>query len=159
VNRKKILKIANEISESVAETLGYELVDLEFVKDHSEYFLRIYIDKHGGVNLDDCQRMSEIVSEKLDEVDVIKVSYYLEVSSPGLDRPLKTDKDLRRNKGKDIDVNLYSSLNGKKKYSGELAGFDEENVIIKDKQGNEIQLPKEIISQIKLAVEFERRFI
>lgn len=154
VNRKKILKTANEISESTAEALGYDLVDLEFIRDHSEYFLRIYIDKPGGVNLDDCQKMSEIVSEKLDDADVIDVSYYLEVSSPGLDRPLKTDRDLERNKGRNIDISLYKSLNGKKKYSGELTGFDEKNVVIKDNQGEEIQLPKEIISQIKQAVEF-----
>ncbi|HLR35761.1 MAG TPA: ribosome maturation factor RimP [Tissierellales bacterium] len=154
MSRKKILDSANEISTLAAEALGYELVDLEFVKEHSEYFLRIYIDKPGGVNLDDCQKMSEIVSEKLDEVDIIEVSYYLEVSSPGLDRPLKTDKDLNRNIGRDVDISLYSNLNGKKKYSGELIGFNEEYVEIRDDQGIETQLPKEIISLIKLAVKF-----
>ena len=154
MDRKKILESASKISESAAEILGYELVDLKFVKEHSDYFLRIYIDKPGGVNLDDCQKMSEIVSDKLDEVDIIEVSYYLEVSSPGLDRPLKTDKDLNRNKGKDIDISLYTSLNGKKKYSGELIGFDEKYVEIRDNEGNGIRIPKEIISQIKLAVEF-----
>lgn len=154
MNRKKIIKEATNISEAVAESLGYDLVDLEFVRDHSEYFLRIYIDKPGGVNLDDCQKMSEIVSEKLDEIDIINVSYYLEVSSPGLDRPLKTDKDLNRNKGRNIDVNLYKNYDGRKMYSGELSTFDDEYVNIIDDKGETIQLPRDIISQIKLSVEF-----
>ncbi len=96
--------------------------------------------------------MSEKVSEQLDEMEIIEVSYYLEVSSPGLDRPLKTDKDLKRNMGKEIEINLYSKLNGKKKYLGKLIDFNKGYVKIKDEQEEEIELPKKIISQIKLFV-------
>ena len=89
LSRKNLLTTIRNIAEPIAEELGYDLVDLEFVKEGKNHFLRIFIDKPGGVNLDDCQKMSQLVDSKLDEEDPIDVSYYLEVSSPGLDRPLK----------------------------------------------------------------------
>ncbi len=97
------------------EDLGYDLVDIEFVRENAEQFLRFYIGKREGVSIDDCQKVSEAVGNKLDEIDPIEGSYYLEVSSPGLDRPLKTDKDLKRNIGKEIEISLYKNIDGKKK--------------------------------------------
>lgn len=132
MNKKEVLKIIKEMCNEIAEKFNYELVDVEYVKEMGSRFLRVYIDKPGGVTLDDCQQMSEVLSEKLDEKDPISESYYLEVSSPGLDRPLKTDKDLKRNMGKDIEIKLYSPINNKKIYEGRLEKFDEKEITILD---------------------------
>lgn len=153
MNKKEILKTIAKVSETIAEELGLELVDLEFVKEFGSNFLRIYIDKPGGISLDDCQEVSEKVSEFLDEKDPIKDHYYLEVSSPGLDRPLKNDKDLKRNMGEEIEISLYQNLDGKKKYDGYLIGFDDENLEI-DSNNRKIVLPRELISLIKLKINF-----
>lgn len=154
MNKKGILGIIKDICEPLAEELGYELVDIEFVKESSSHFLRIYLDKPGGINLDDCQNMSQLVSEKLDEKDPIKVAYYLEVSSPGLDRPLKTDKDLKRNLGKDIEIKLYEALDGKKLIEGTLENFSDSLIVLKTETNNTIEVPRELVAVVKLAVKF-----
>ncbi len=154
MNRKGIESIVKDIGEQLAEELGYELVDVEFIKEGSNYFLRVYLDKFGGINLDDCQKMSQLLSEKLDEKDPISTPYYLEVSSPGLDRPLKTDKDLKRNLGREIEIKLYEPLDGKKIIEGILEDYEEKSIVIKTEINEIIKIPKEIIALIKLAVKF-----
>lgn len=154
MSKKEVLKSVRNICESIATSLNYELVDVEYIKESGSYYLRIYIDKPGGITLDDCQIMSVAVSEKLDENDPIKEAYYLEVSSPGLDRPLKTDKDLKRNLGKDIELNLYKTFNNRKSYEGKLEDYNNEEVIILDEMNNKILIPKELISIIKIAIKF-----
>lgn len=141
------------ICERICEDLGYELVDVEYVKEKSDYYLRIFIHKPGGVSLDDCQIMSENLSNLLDEKDIIKNPYYLEVSSPGLDRPLKTDKDLERNIGKEVEVNLYKAINNQKKYEGELIAYDKESITIRTND-NELILERKDISVIRLTIKF-----
>lgn len=153
MNKKEMLKIVNKISDNIAESLGYELVAVEYVKELGSYFLRVYIDKIGGVTLDDCQKMSEELSAKLDEKDPISEEYYLEVSSPGLDRPLKTDKDLERNLNKDVELKLYKPFKNKKSYEGELKSFSKEEIILEEKEVF-IKVPREYISIIKLAIKF-----
>lgn len=148
-----MLDIITEISEDIAEELGYDLVDVEYIKESGNYFLRIYVDKLGGITLDDCQKMSEELSEKLDEKDPIPGEYYLEVSSPGLDRPLKTDKDLKRNLNKDLELGLYRPLNNKKNYEGELKKYTDENITL-EQNGDLIDIPREYISIIKLSIKF-----
>jgi ribosome maturation factor RimP len=145
----KILTICEEI----CGDLGYELVDVEYVKEKSDYYLKVFIHKHGGVNLDDCQIMSERVSEILDDKDIVKNPYYLEVSSPGLDRPLKTDKDLERNIGKEIEISLYKAIDGQKKYEGKLTAYNKENIII-EIIDNEKILDRQDISIIRLTIKF-----
>lgn len=154
MSKKEVLRIVRDICDEVASVLDYDLVDVEYVKEFGGYFLRVYIDKPGGVTLDDCQNMSEVLSDKLDEKDPINTSYYLEVSSPGLDRPLKTDKDLKRNIGKDIEISLYTPINNKKKYEGNLKDFDENIVTITDDKDNPIDIPRNAISLIRLSVKF-----
>ena len=112
MSKKEILNKVKEICNPIVESLDFELVDIEYVKEFGSYYLRVYIDKLGGITLDDCQKVSQLLSDKLDKDDPITSAYYLEVSSPGLDRHLKTDKDLKRNIGKDIIVNLYKSYDG-----------------------------------------------
>ncbi|NLN15645.1 MAG: ribosome maturation factor RimP [Tissierellia bacterium] len=146
--------MVREMSLQVAEELGFELVDVEYVKEFGSYILRIFIDKEGGVNTDDCERMSEKLSALLDEKDPIKNPYFLEVSSPGLDRPLKTDRDLERNLEKEVEIKLYKPIDKKKNYQGYLVDFNEQAVIIEDEDGNKIELPRELISIIRLAIKF-----
>lgn len=154
MNKKGVIEIVKRICNPLAEELGYELVDVEFLKESSSYFLRVYLDKPGGINLDDCQKVSQLLSEKLDEKDPISVAYYLEVSSPGLDRPLKNDKDLKRNLGKEVDIKLYEALESKKTIEGYLENYDDKEIIIKTELGKLINIPREIIALIKLAVKF-----
>ena len=148
-----MLSIVKKIANDISKDLGYELVDVEYIKELGSYFLKIFVDKPGGVNLDDCQMMSERLSEQLDEKDPIKGEYYLEVSSPGLDRPLKTDKDLKRNLGKDVELKLYKPFGNKKNYEGELSDYSKELITL-EKDENKIEIPREYISLIKLSIKF-----
>ena len=154
MNKKEIINEVTAICDSIATSLNYELVDVEYIKELGSFYLRVYIDKQGGITLDDCQNMSETISNKLDEKDPITSAYFLEVSSPGLDRPLKTDKDFNRNIGKDIDLNLYSAFNNKKKYEGRLIEYNQEFITINDEDENEIKIPREAVSVVKLALKF-----
>lgn len=153
-NRREMFKLVGEVCESLAEELGFELVDIEYVKEFGSYFLRVFIDKPGGVTSDDCEEMSVRLSPILDEKDPIKEPYYLEVSSPGLDRPLKTDKDLKRNLNKEVEIKLYKALNKVKNYQGRLVEFNDDTIIIEDGSGEVISLPKDLISLVRLVIKF-----
>lgn len=148
-----MLEIIKNISETIAKELEYELVDLEYIKEAGNYFLKIYVDKAGGITLDDCQKMSQELSTKLDEIDPIPGEYLLEVSSPGLDRPLKTDKDLKRNLNKDVELRLYRPFNNRKIYEGELKDYTNENITLEIDEGL-VDVPREYISIIKLSIKF-----
>ncbi len=154
MNKKQIIEGIKNISEPIAEEFGFELVDVEFLKEGSSHFLRVYLDKPGGINLDDCQLMSQTLSDKLDEKDPISVAYYLEVSSPGLDRPLKTDKDLNRNIGKEVEIKLYEPSDGKKILEGILESYNKEDINIKIESGDIMNIARKSVAVIKLAVKF-----
>ena len=111
-----------QIAEPKAEELGLELIDCEYKKEGGRRVLRLYIDKKGGVGLDDCEAVSRSVEPVLDSEDFIDEAYTFEVSSPGLDRPLKTDRDFVRYEGEDVEVGLYAAIDGKKKFTGKLIG-------------------------------------
>lgn len=153
MSRRGIINIIREECEPAIEELGYDLVDVEYVKENSNNFLRIYIGKAGGITVDDCQTVSRIIGDKLDELDPIKESYYLEVSSPGLDRPLKTDKDFKRNIGRNIELNLYAELDGKKIYSGELIDFTKEYIEIRKNKSEHKKIQRDVIADVKLSIE------
>lgn len=150
--KKRVTDIVKELILPIIDNTGLELVDIEFVKEGQNWFLRVYIDKDDGVTLDDCQMVSESLSEKLDEVDPISQNYYLEVSSPGLDRPLKTDRDFEKYKGRLIEVYLYEPIEGKKVMEGLLIERTKDNVVIKSEQDSLIDIPKDKISKVKLSV-------
>lgn len=154
MNKKAAIKSVMDLCEVITTDLNYELVEVEYLKESGSYYLRVYIDKPGGITLDDCQIMSINLSEKLDEDDPFNESYYLEVSSPGLDRPLKTDKDLKRNIGKEIEVKLYKALDNRKNYVGHLTDYNNVELTISSDDKNTIKIPRELISQIKLAIKF-----
>lgn len=125
-----------------------ELVDVEYVRERERY-LRVFIDKTGGIHIDDCQNLSERLEAELDKSDLIKESYILEVSSPGLDRALKKPRDFEREKGKKIDISLYAPLDGKKETTGTLAGYDGESVFLDDGR----IIPKDKISLVRLHID------
>ena len=126
-----------DIVEPTVTALGYELSEVEYQKEFDNWVLTLYIDHPDGVSLDDCELVSNAVDPVLDAADPIEQAYYLSVSSLGIDRPLKTDKDYQRNIGKVMDVQLYAPLNGKKEYPGTLTAFDEETYTIELKSGSE----------------------
>ena len=145
-------KIESQVESLMAEILqgtDYELVDVEYVKER-DWYLRVFVDKAGGIDLDDCQAISEKLGAKLDEVSIINVAYNLEVSSPGIDRILKKDKDFIRETGKVVDVTLYAPLDGKKLFVGELEGRDEKFLRLKDIE----PLPLEKVAQVRLHIDF-----
>ena len=123
-------KVEQLLKQPVAE-LGYELCDVEFIKEYGDWVLTLYIDKEGGVNIDDCERVSRAVDPLLDEADPIEQAYMLSVSSLGLDRPLKKDADYARNLGKRVEFKLFAPKDGKKEFTGELIRFDDASVTVK----------------------------
>ena len=133
---------------------NFELVDVEYVKEAGNWYLRAYIDKEGGITVDDCEIISRRLGDWLDEKDIIADSYILEVSSPGLGRPLKKDKDFNRSIGEDVDIKLYKPLNKQKDFTGTLISFDKDTVTIAQEDGAELTLNRPEIALIRLAFDF-----
>lgn len=151
-----------EIYEKKAETLilpiitknNYELVDVEFVKEGSNWYLRAYVDKEGGFTVNDCEKVSREFSDLLDEEDFIEESYILEVSSPGLGRPLKKDKDFERSLGEEVEVKLYKAIEEQKEFSGTLDAYDEMTVTLEFENDIKKMFERKNIALIRLAVDF-----
>lgn len=152
--RKSIEATIEEIVQPIVDSKNFEIVDIEYVKEAGEYYLRVYLDKEGGISLSDCELVSRELSEILDQKDPIKDNYFLEVSSPGLDRPLKKDKDFVRYQGRDVEIKLYKPLNGSKQLEGELLGLtDDKNIkVIIDNE--EVEFNKKDVALIRLAIKF-----
>ncbi len=131
----------------------FELVDVEYVKEGSNWYLRVYIDKEGGINVDDCELISRALSDLLDEHDFIDEAYVLEVSSPGLGRPLKKDKDFQRSIGEEVEIKLYKPKDGSKDYRGILKSYDRNSIVIEEDGVDEVFLRSEI-ALIRLAFDF-----
>lgn len=139
-------KVENLISKTIND-LGYDLYDVEYVKEGKDYFLRIYIDSEKGIDLDDCEKVSNAINELIDKEDYIKEQYFLEVSSSGVERVLRKDKHLKANLGKEVSIKLFKQINGKKQYKGILKDFDENFITIFDEE--EIKIDRKNVSQIK----------
>ena len=133
---------------------AFELVDVEYVKEVGIWYLRAYIDKEGGITVDDCEIISRRLGEWLDKEDFIDDSYILEVSSPGLGRPLKKEKDFARSIGRDVEIRLYKPLNKQKEYTGTLASYDADTVTITLEDGSDMIFKKSEIALIRLAFDF-----
>jgi len=156
---KKVEELVASWMESYENAASYELNRTEFVKEGADWYLRVYVDKveadgYGVMGTDDCEAISRYLSEKLDEADPIKQNYYLEVSSPGMDRPLLKDKDFERFMGSEIEIKLYKAMDGKKFYTGKLTGYGNGTVTIIDEKGKEISLQRSDAAKINLAVVF-----
>lgn len=142
-----------ELVTPLIEQNNFELVDIEYVKEGSNWYLRVYIDKLGGINVDDCELISRALSDKLDEEDFIDDAYILEVSSPGLGRPLKKDKDFERSLGEDVEIKLYRMKDGTKDYRGFLKSYNKEEIVIEDND-EEITFKRSEIALVRLALDF-----
>ncbi|MBR1854160.1 MAG: ribosome maturation factor RimP [Lachnospiraceae bacterium] len=139
--------------EPIAAANSVEIYDVEYVKEGSDYYLRAYIDKPEGVNIQDCENVSRVLSEALDREDFIPDAYILEVSSPGLGRTLKKDKHLAKSIGQDVEVKLFKPVDKAKEFAGRLERFDEATVTIADESG-ERSFERQNIALIRLALDF-----
>ncbi len=133
---------------------GFELVDVEYVKEAGTWYLRAYIDKPGGITVDDCEAVSRKFSDILDEKDYIEDSYIFEVSSPGLGRPLKKEKDFQRSLGEDVEIRTYRPIEGQKEFEGVLKAFDKNTVTIAYEDDTEQVFQRNEIALIRLALDF-----
>ncbi len=140
-------RVENLVEPKVKE-LGYNLYDVQYAKEGKDYFLRIFIDKPEGIDLNDCEKVNDGINSLLDEADYIKEQYFLEVSSPGIERVLRKDSHLQSAIGKEIEIKLFKPLNNKKEYVGILEKFDEENIVIMQ-ENEELQIDRKNISLMK----------
>ncbi|NHN28342.1 ribosome maturation factor RimP [Paenibacillus agricola] len=149
----QIKSVVESLMQSYLDDNGFELVDVEYVKEGSNWFLRLYVDKEGGIDIDDCGRISEVLSEKLDENDPIPTAYFLEVSSPGAERPLKKIQDYYKAIGDHVFVTTYEAFNGLKEFEGKLLSFDEQTLEIEAGKKKHI-IPFDKVASARLAIVF-----
>ena len=152
--REMIEQKAEELITPLIEEHHFELVDVEYVKEGANWYLRAYIDKEGGFTVDDCEMVSRRLSDWLDKEDFIDDSYILEVSSPGLGRPLKKEKDFKRSLGEAVDIKLYRAIERQKDFSGILTAYDADTVTIRYEDGSESTFNRKDIALIRLAFDF-----
>lgn len=145
---------AEEMILPIVEANGFELVDVEYVREGGTWYLRAYIDKEGGITVDDCEVVSRAFSDKLDEDDFIEDAYVLEVSSPGLGRPLRKEKDYQRSMGKKLEIRTYRAVDRCREFYGVLTAYDEDSVTIEEEDGALRTFAKTDISLIRLAFDF-----
>ena len=149
----KITDLTAQLARPVVEANGCSLWDVEYVKEAGSWYLRVYIDKETGVSIDDCEAVSRVLSDLLDEADPIEGSYVLEVSSAGADRPLKKPAHFQQFLGAEVDVRLYRPLDGRKEYTGVLKGYDGGDVTI-ETAGEARTFVKKDVAQVRLTVHF-----
>ncbi|HQD51336.1 MAG TPA: ribosome maturation factor RimP [Defluviitaleaceae bacterium] len=154
MSKQNIEQTVETYLKPILDEHNFELVDVEYVKEGTNWYLRVFIDKEGGITIDDCELVSRALEKILDKEDPIKNSYILEVSSPGLDRPLKKDSDFEKYKGRIVDIKLYKPFNKKKEYSGELLELRDNIVYIIDEEGNQLSFNRNDIAIVRLAVIF-----
>ena len=152
--REEIERRVEEILTPILDGFGFELWDVEYVKEGKEYYLRAYIDKEGGIMIDDCVDVSRKLSDILDAEHLSEEAYPLDVSSPGLGRKLVKDKEYERSIGRDVDVKFYRPVDGTKELTGKLTAFDKDTITVKiDDTGPKI-LPRSDIAMVKLSIDF-----
>ncbi|MDP4083071.1 MAG: ribosome maturation factor RimP [Bacillota bacterium] len=153
----KVTEVVEELAKPILTELGLDLVEIEYVKEGKDWFLRVYIDKEQGVDIEDCGHASEKLSEKLDEIDPIPHNYFLEVSSPGAERPLKKEKDFENAIGKYIFMKTYEPVEGEKTFEGTLLQFDGRTITIEVRiktRKKVYEIPYEKVASARLAIQF-----
>lgn len=156
MSKTRVTDIVEQLAQPIVEGEGLELVDVEYKKEGANWFLRIFIDKPDGVDIDDCSRVSEQLSDRLDELDPIPAAYFLEVSSPGAERPLKKAADFERAVGLFVHISLYEPMDGHKVFEGVLSSYDGEHceLAYRDKTFTRTAtIPVEKIAAARLAIE------
>ena len=157
--REEYEQKAEELITPIVEANGFELVDVEYVKEGGTWYLRAYIDKEGGITVDDCEIVSRAFSDRLDAEDFIDDAYIMEVSSPGLGRPLKKEKDYKRSMGKELEIRTYRAIERNREFYGILTAYDDNSVTILEEDGTERVFQKSDIALIRLAFDFYRNDI
>ena len=152
--KKEYVAKTEAIAQPLVDELGFELVDVEFVKEGRDYFLRAYIDKPGGITIDDCEALSRRLSDALDADDFIDEAYILEVSSPGLDRPLTKEKDFLRHMGEEVDVKVFRPIDGQKVFRGIVTSCDDTSFVIETEDGQTMQFSYKDVAKTQLVIEF-----
>ena len=147
---KNIEEKVEQLIEKTINELGYELYDVEYAKEGKDYFLRIFIDKNEGIDLNDCEKVNDAVNPILDAADYIKEQYFLEISSPGIERHIRKEKHLKESIGKEINIKLFKAIEKQKEVTGILKSFDEANIII-ETETQELSIERKNISLMKLA--------
>ncbi|MBP5305351.1 MAG: ribosome maturation factor RimP [Lachnospiraceae bacterium] len=153
-NKEQIEQRFEKMLMPIVEENNFELVDVEYVKEAGTWYLRAYIDKEGGFSVNDCEFVSRKVSDLLDAEDFIEDAYILEISSPGLGRALKKEKDFARSIGKEVDVKLYKAINKQKDFTGVLDSYDSEKVTLKFSDDSTTDFLRKDIAQIRLSIDF-----
>ena len=138
----------------IVEEHNFELYDVEFVKEAGTFYLRAFIDKEGGININDCELVSRRLSDLLDQKDFIPDAYILEVSSPGLGRTLKKDKHFEKSIGEEVEIKLFKAIDKQKEFVGYLDSFDDEKIVLADEDDNLTEFERSNIAVVKLAVHF-----
>ena len=154
VEREEIEARTEELVQPLVAEKQFELVDVEYVKEGGSYYLRIYIDKEGGITVNDCEDISRPFSDILDREDYIDGSYILEVSSPGLGRPLKKEKDFKRSLGEEVEIRLFRQVEHQKEWIGLLTAYDQQTVTIETEDGREMTFERSNLALIRLAFFF-----
>ncbi len=161
MGKKKITELIPELIGPFLKENDYEIFNIEYVKEGKDWILRLYIDKTSlegetplGIGIDDCEKVSRFISDRLDELDPIERNYYLEVSSPGIDRPLLRDTDYVKYRGRMVDVFLYKPLDGQKMISGQLEGLKEDKILLIINQNTTMEIPRDKVAKTKLTVIF-----
>lgn len=152
-NAGNTVSVVEKLIKPIADDMNFEIADIEFVKEGQNWYLRVYLDKEGGITIDDCELFSKAAEKMLDEKDPIEQAYIFEVSSPGLDRPLKKDSDFEKYSGRLVDIKLYMPKDNKKEYQGELKGLIDGNIVIINEDG-EMSFDRKSVASVRLTVVF-----
>ncbi len=143
-----------KLLEPVLTANHFELYDVEYVKEGGNWFLRAYLDKEGGITVDDCELVSRALSDLLDKADFIPEAYILEVSSPGLGRQLKKDKHFEKSIGEEVELKLFKPVNKRKEWTGILTGFNAESITIETEEGTVLEFKRSEIAMVRLTFDF-----
>lgn len=152
--REEYEQKTEKLLEPVMKENHFELVDVEYIKEGSNWYLRAYIDKQGGITIDDCELVSRKLSDLLDKEDFIPDAYILEVSSPGLGRQLKKERDFNRSIGEEVDIKLYKAVDKQKEFTGVLTAYDKNTITIEVEEGEKLEFARNEIAMIRLSFDF-----
>ena len=152
--REEYERKTEQLLAPILEENNFELYDVEFVKEAGTFYLRAFIDKEGGININDCELVSRRLSDLLDEKDFIPDAYILEVSSPGLGRALKKDKHFEKSIGEEVEIKLFKAIDKQKEFTGYLESFNDEVIVISDEQEQEMEFERSNVASVRLVVHF-----
>ncbi|NLP34648.1 MAG: ribosome maturation factor RimP [Clostridiales bacterium] len=152
--RENYERKTEKLLEPILEANPFELYDVEYVKEGSNWYLRVYIDKEGGITIDDCELVSRALSDALDKEDFIAEAYILEVSSPGLGRQLKKDKHFEKSIGEEVEIKLYKAIDKQKEWSGVLVSFDQDKLTVDLDDGETMDFARQNIAKVRLKLDF-----